>query len=217
MNKELPPGWTLDSKERVNGLFVLIVPTEPYTRYQMVEPDYSKIPPPIYGPNDSPKIPPPPEDIDKIVAEDITKGILIMQDYAIAPIPLDKLTYHGVLSLKLHPITHNPTHIVLEHDSNNVRISLIPFWKPVGNYHLMSPPGGSSTVVYNYSDATQRKRAENRAGPESWMLNLPDQNDKAVAVKSAFNRLQTVINEDRYRIHVFVKDLEDMIFFEETE
>ena len=215
MNKELPAGWTLDQKRCVGDYFALTVPTESYTRRQFVDQDYSKMSIPlIKGPNDLLIIPPPPEDIGKLVEEEITKGVLIMRDYAIAPISPGKLIYHSVSSVGVNSRTHNPTHIVLQNNSNSVSVTLIPTWKPIGNYHLMSPPGGSSTIVYDPTNITHRKKAENKADQET-DANAHDEKARAAAVKTAFNRFQSIIDEGKFQIHVFVRDLEDMIFFEE--
>ncbi len=217
MNKELPEGWALDRKGCVGDYLALTVPTEPYILREFVDPDYSKMPvPPVYGPGDCPEIPSPPKDLGKWVEEKITEGVLIAHDYAVAPISPDKLVYHDVSSVGVSPMTHNPTHIVLRDNSNSVSVTLVPIWKPVGNYHLMSSPGGSSTMVYNPIDVVHRKKLEDKANKEDY-ANAYNEKVMTVAVETAFNRFQNIIDEGRYRIHVFVKDLEDMIFFEEVK
>lgn len=215
MNKELPTGWTIEHDKF--GFCIISVPTEPHIRYQRVEPDYSNTPVlPVHRLGDPLIIPPPPEDIGKLVEEEITKSVLIMRDYAIAPISPDKLIYYGVSSVGVNPMVHNPTHIVLENNADCVSVALIPIWKPIGNYLMCFPPGGSSAIVYNLTNVVQRKKAENKVDIETY-ANAYDEKARAAAVEAAFNRLQNIIDEGKFKIHVFVKDLEDMIFFEETE
>jgi hypothetical protein len=216
MNRELPVGWNI--KPDGYGRCIISVPIEPYVHRQSVL-NYSKIPvPPVYGPNDHPVfLPPPcPKDLEGVVVTEIKEHVHFLQDYAIAQISPDKLVYHGVPSLGISPMAHNPTHILLENNSNWVSVALVPLLKPVGNYQLMSPTGGSSTIIYNPSFIVHRKKSEDKVSKEDY-ANAYDEKTRAAAVEAAFNRFQNIIDEGRYRIHVFVKDLEDTIFFEEIE
>lgn len=217
MHQNIPDGWKL---EQEGSFSVLTVPTEPYTLYQMVEPNYSKPRLPIYRPNDHPTIPPCPPD-PEVTTREVTEISLIAQDFAITEISPDKLLYHGLPSLGINPMAHHPTHLVLGKSSGYVSATLVPVWKHIGNYIGCLPPGGSSATIYKFEDVNHRNEVLNGKYPTTernlHLLLLKVSQQKEPATDAAFKRAQKIIDENGYRIHVFVKNLEDAIFFEETK
>lgn len=218
MDKQIPPGWKL---EQENNFSVLTVPTELYTEHRIEEPNYSKIPVlPLYRPNDHPLIIPPCPPDPKVTTREVTEISLIAQDFAITEISPDKLLYHGLPSLGINPMVHHPTHLVLGKNPGCVSATLVPIWKAVGTYIGCLPPGGSSITIYKYLEADYRNEVCGNRPIETdlrSLLSSAHQQKKATIIDEVFNRAQKIIDEERYHIHVFVKDLEDMIFFEETK